>query len=91
MILAPFDVFQHFVALLQILERFGDIDISGAANNNGLYILISHNSSNTTPAGAGSALFNGSKIDPVLTRQADRHHLGFGLIQLLEEDSCGFI
>ena len=45
---------------------------------------------NSLSAGTGSALLDGSKIDPVFTGQADSSHLGFGLLQLLPNKFCSF-
>ena len=45
---------------------------------------------NAASAGAGPALLDGSKIDPVFTGQADSSHLGVRLLQLLPNKFCSF-
>jgi hypothetical protein len=81
--IAEFDIIEDLVAQLHELGRACQMDIPGAANDNGLDAFIAHHGSDAAPAGTGPALLDGSKKDPVFTGQADGRHLGFGLLQLL--------
>jgi hypothetical protein len=59
----------------------------GSTNSDRLYPFVSHNGAYSKSAGTGPALLDGSHIDPVFTGQADGGHLGFGLLQLLLNQS----
>ena len=72
------DVLQHFIAELHEFGRPGNIDVLGSANGDRLDALVSHDGADSAAAGAGSALLDGGKIDPVFAGQTDGGHLGFG-------------